>query len=405
VPEGGGAAGPDDHGRGPAWGRHGGFPPGGPRRYPPGGPWAGRRPPWWPEGEPFPPPWRGGPRRFPRRVGLLVAVAVGLLFLASGLAWRLLWGGQYGPGDGGRGWSGPPFPLLILGLLAVAFVAGRAVRRLAAPIGDVMEAADRVAGGDYSTRVQVRGPGEVSRLAHSFNQMTQRLQANETQRRALLADVAHELRTPLSVIRGNVEGMLDGVYPADEAHLGPVLEETAVMARLLDDLQILSTAEAGVLRLYRERLDPVALAQDTTAAFRARADRAGVALACRAAAPVPEVDVDPVRIGEVLANLLTNAIRHTPRGGSVEVVVGPAPGGVVFAVSDTGPGIDARELPHVFDRFVKSADSGGAGLGLAIARSLVQAHGGQIAAESAPGQGTTMRFVLPAVEGSSGSSG
>ena len=405
MPEGGGAAGPEDHGRRPAWGRHGGFPPGGPRGYPPGGPWAGRRPPWWPEGEPFPPPWRGGPRRFPRRVGLLVAVAVGLMFVASGLAWRLLWDGQHGPGDGGQGWSGPPFPLLILGLLGVAFVVGRAVRRMAAPIGEVMEAADRVAGGDYSTRVQVRGPGEVGRLAHSFNQMTERLQANETQRRALLADVAHELRTPLSVIRGNVEGMLDGVYPADEAHLGPVLEETAVMARLLDDLQILSTAEAGVLRLHRERLDPVALAQDTTAAFRTRADRAGVGLACRAAAPVPEVDVDPVRIGEVLANLLTNAIRHTPQGGSVEVVVGPAPGGVAFAVSDTGPGIDARELPHVFDRFVKSADSGGAGLGLAIARSLVQAHGGQITAESAPGQGTTMRFVLPAVESSTGSSG
>ena len=264
-------------------------PAGGPRRYPPGGPWAGRRPPWWPEGEPFPPPWRGGPRRrFPRRVGLLVALAVGLMFVASGLAWRLLWGGQYGPGDGGgQGWSGPPLPLLILGLLGVAFVAGRAVRRMAAPIGDVMEAADRVAGGDYSTRVQVRGPGEVGRLAHSFNQMTERLQANETQRRALLADVAHELRTPLSVIRGNVEGMLDGVYPPDEAHLGPVLEETAVMARLLDDLQILSTAEAGVLRLHRERVDPVALAQDTTAAFRARADRAGVGLGLPRRRPGP----------------------------------------------------------------------------------------------------------------------
>src|SRR4029450_12744743 len=147
---------------------------------------------------------------------------------------------------------------------------------MAAPIGDVMEAADRVAGGDYATQVQVRGPGEVARLADSFNQMTQRLQANETQRRALLADVAHELRTPLSVIRGNVEGMLDGVYPPDDAHLGPVLEETAVMPRLLDDLQTLSTAEAGVLRLYRERVDPVELAEDAVATFRARADRAGV---------------------------------------------------------------------------------------------------------------------------------
>jgi signal transduction histidine kinase len=383
-------------GPGPPWGRHRGYPPG---QWPPG-----RRPPWWPEGEPFP-PWRGGPRRrFPRRVGFLVALAVGFLFLASGLAWRLLWGGQYGPGDG-RGWGGPPFPLLILGLLGVAFVTGRAVRRMAAPIGEVMEAADRVAGGDYSTRVQPRGPGEVGRLAHSFNQMTERLQANETQRRALLADVAHELRTPLSVIRGNVEGILDGVYPADETHLAPVLEETAVMARLLDDLQTLSTAEAGVLRLHRERVDPLALAQDTTAAFRARADRAGVGLACRAAAPVPEVEVDPVRIGEVLANLLSNAIRHTPRGGSVEVVVGPDPAGVAVSVADTGPGIDARDLPHVFDRFVKSSDSGGAGLGLAIARSLVEAHGGRIAAASTPGRGTVMRFVLPAVEDSTGSSG
>ena len=384
--------------RGPAGRRH--------RRYPPGGYRPGRRPPWWPEGEPFPPAWGSGPRRFPRRVGLVVALVLGFFFVAGGFAWR--WsggGGGFGPGGGGRGWSGTPFPLIILGLLGVAFLAGRAVRRMAAPIGDVMEAADRVAGGDYSTRVQVRGPGEVGRLASSFNQMTERLQANETQRRALLADVAHELRTPLSVIRGNVEGMLDGVYPPDEAHLGPVLEETAVMARLLDDLQTLSTAEAGVLRLHRERIDPAALAQDAAAAFRSRADRAGVGLDCRAAGPVPEVDVDPVRIGEVLANLLTNAIRHTPSGGAVRVVVEPAPGGVAFTVADTGPGIDARDLPHVFDRFVKSADSGGAGLGLAIARSLVEAHGGRITATSAPGQGTTMRFVLPAVESFTGSSG
>jgi two-component system OmpR family sensor kinase/two-component system sensor histidine kinase BaeS len=335
----------------------------------------------------------------------VVALFLGFAFLATGAIFRLLWGGGYGPGTAGRGWNGPPFGLLILGLLTVAFLAGRAVRRMAAPIGDVMEAADRVAGGDYSTRVQVRGPGEVGRLAHSFNQMTERLQANETQRRALLADVAHELRTPLSVIRGNVEGMLDGVYPPDEVHLGPLLEETAVMARLLDDLQTLSTAEAGVLRLHRERVDPAALATDAVATFRARADRAGVTLTCRAPDPVPEVDVDPVRIGEVLANLLTNAIRHTPAGGSVRVVVEPDPAGVAVVVADTGPGIDPRDLAHVFDRFVKSADSGGAGLGLAIARTLVEAHGGGITARSAPGQGTAMRFVLPPVDNSTGSSG
>ena len=215
--------------------------------------------------------------------------------------------------------------------------------------------------------------------------MTERLQANETQRRALLADVAHELRTPLSVIRGNVEGMLDGVYPADETHLGPVLEETAVMARLLDDLQILSTAEAGVLRLYRERLDPVALAQDTTAAF--RPGRTGPGWRWPAAPPPrPRGRRRPGPDRRGAGQPPHQRHPAHPRGGSVEVVVGPAPGGVAFAVSDTGPGIDARDLPHVFDRFVKSADSGGAGLGLAIARSLVQAHGGQITAESAPGR-------------------
>jgi two-component system OmpR family sensor kinase/two-component system sensor histidine kinase BaeS len=257
-----------------------------------------------------------------------------------------------------------------------------------------MEAADRVAGGDYRARVQARGPGEVRRLARSFNQMAARLEANEAQRRNLLADVAHELRTPLSVIRGNVEGVLDGLYPADEAHLGPVVEETAVMARLLDDLQTLSTAEAGVLRLHRQRVAPGSLVQDAAAAFRARAEDAGVRLDWHAAPGVPELDVDPVRIGEVLANLLSNAVRHTPRGGSVTVAVAPSGAEVAFTVSDTGPGIDAGDLPHVFDRFVKSAGSGGAGLGLAIARSLVEAHGGRITAASDAG-GTTMRFLLP----------
>jgi signal transduction histidine kinase len=189
--------------------------------------------------------------------------------------------------------------------------------------------------------------------------------------------------------------MLDGLYPADEAHLEPILEETAVMSRLLDDLQVLSTAEAGVLRLHHERVDPGSLVQDAVAAFRARADAAGVTLGWQAADGVPELEVDPVRIGEVLANLLANAVRHTPRGGSVAAVVEPAPEGVAFTVADTGKGIDPADLPYVFDRFVKSSDSGGAGLGLAIARSLVQAHGGSITADSRPGRGTTMRFVLP----------
>ena len=359
-----------------------------------------RPPPWWPEDEPFPParpPWAGR-RRFPRRVGALFALLVAAAFLVSGLLAR--WLGGAGPYGHGRPFV--PFPLILLGLLAVALLAGRAARRMAAPIGDVMEAADRVAAGDYQARVPPRGGGEVGRLARSFNQMAARLEANEAQRRGLLADVAHELRTPLSVIRGNLEGVLDGVYPADAEHLRPILEETAMMARLLDDLQTLSTAEAGRLRLHRERLDPAALAEDAVAAFRGRAAQAGVALACHAAPGGPALEADPVRIGEVLANLLTNAVRHTPPGGTVTVAVEPSPAAVAFAVSDTGSGIDPRDLPHVFDRFVKSADSGGAGLGLAIAKRLVEAHGGTISAASRPGQGTTIRFALPLTAPSAG---
>ena len=155
-------------------------------------------------------------------------------------------------------------------------------------------------------------------------------------------------------------------------------------------------ATLGIQSLSKSQVSELAKTLDSeVAAFRARADAAGVTLAWHATDEVHELDVDPVRIGEVLANLLANAVRHTPRGGSVTALVEPAPAGVSFTVSDTGTGIDAADLPYVFDRFVKSADSGGVGLGLAIARSLVQAHGGTITADSQPGRGTTMRFTLP----------
>jgi two-component system sensor histidine kinase BaeS len=199
------------------------------------------------------------------------------------------------------------------------------------------------------------------------------------------------------VIQGNAEGMVDGVYSADPDRLEAVLEETRVMSRLLDDLQVLSTAEAGALRLHRELVAPADLVANAVAACRARADAEGVRVEQRVASRLPDIDVDAVRIGEVFGNLLQNAVRHTPSGGSVVVSAEPADAAqaVAFEVVDTGPGIAPEVLPHVFDRFVKAADSGGAGLGLAIARSLVEAHGGTISAHSRPGEGTTMRFVLP----------
>ena len=332
-------------------------------------------------------------RRFLRRVGLFVAVFFGLVFAANAIAVALL-SGRFG--HGARRGIGPPMAILGLVLL-VGFVAtGRAVRRMARPMGDLMEAADRVAAGDYAVRVDERGPGEMRRLARAFNAMTGRLEASEKQRRDLLADIAHELRTPLSVIQGNAEGILDGLYPPDPAQLEPVVEEIRVMSRLLDDLQTLSTAEAGALRLHREPADPADLAREAVAAFRSTAEAAGVSVELRVAAGLPELDVDPVRIGQVISNLLRNALQHTPRGGSVVVAAAEAEGGAVaFSVQDTGTGIAPDALPRVFDRFVKAADSGGAGLGLAIARSLVEAHGGEISASSRPGAGTTLRFVLP----------
>jgi signal transduction histidine kinase len=366
-----------DHGRGPG---SGGF-----------------RPPWWPENEPFPPrgpgPWGGMRRHFLRRVGLMVFAFFGITFLASALAVAAI-SGVLGLGRH-RGLI-PAAAILGL-LLVVALVAvGRTARRMAGPMGEVMEAADRVSGGDYDVRVDERGTPEMRRLARSFNAMTERLRVSEDQRRDLLADVAHELRTPLSVIQGNAEGLLDGLYPPDRAHLEPLIEETKVMSRLLDDLLRLSTAEAGALRLHRSRVDPGQLVEDLVAAFRTQADGAGVRLEGRVENGLPEIDVDPIRIGEVLANLLSNALRHTPPDGSVVVEATPASPGVSFTVTDTGAGIPLDALPYVFDRFVKSKDSGGAGLGLAIAKALVESHGGRIAAESEPGRGTTVRVVLPA---------
>jgi signal transduction histidine kinase len=326
------------------------------------------------------------------RVGLIVFALFGITFLASALAVAAISGVL-----GLRDREGLVPVAAILGLLLLVAIAavGRTARRMAGPVAEVMEAADRVAGGDYGVRVDERGTPEMRRLARSFNAMTDRLRTSEDHRRDLFADVAHELRTPLSVIRGKAEGMLDGLYPADRAHLEPLIDEITVMSRLLDDLQTLSTAEAGALRLHRLRVEPAQLVDDVVAAFRSQAGDVGVSVEGRVAEGLPEIDVDPVRLGEVLANLLSNALRHTPPDGSVVVAAEPASAGVSFTVTDTGAGIVADALPHVFDRFVKSKDSPGAGLGLPIAKAIVESHGGRIAAESETGRGTTVRVFLP----------
>jgi two-component system OmpR family sensor kinase/two-component system sensor histidine kinase BaeS len=290
---------------------------------------------------------------------------------------------------------------LLLALLCLAgiFYALRAWRRMARPVGDMIEVVGRVADGDYSARVTAHGPREVHALAAAINGMSERLQSSAELRRVMLAEVTHELRTPLTIIQGNLEGLLDGVYPADEEHLKSILEETHVLARIIEDLRTLALVEGAGLKLQREASDPAGLVDAAAAAFEAQARSAGVTLAQDSAPGLPEVDVDPARIHEVLTNLLANALRYTPAGGRITLRAWSEPGQaewVSLSVSDTGTGIAPEDLAHIFERFYKSSDSHGSGLGLAIARGLVSAHGGEIKATSQTGQGTTITFTLPA---------
>src|SRR3954453_1317517 len=337
-----------------------------------------------------PPPWvRGGRsdtgRRFRRGVlGVFVGVVVFVAALASIVA------------SLASGTHPKPFITITVAALVVVglIVTARWLWRSARSIGALMDAADRVAGGNYATRVGDVPGRPYQRLAGAFDEMTIRLQTNEQRRRELLADVAHELRTPLQAIRGATEGMLDGLYPADAEHLRPVIERTDVMARLLDDLRTLSMAEAGVLELHRETVDPRAAVADSFAAARGAADAARFDVVDDAS-PMT-IEADPVRLAEILINVLATPARYTASGGRVTVTVSAdRHPGACFVLDDTGPRIPADQRPHVFDRFVRSADRGGPGLGLAIAKRLVEAHGGTIEADVAPGGGTRMRFDIP----------
>ena len=329
--------------------------------------------------------WRGMRGRFMWRIGcfflLMTVIFVSVVAL---LGWLI--GSAIGAA-----------PTILLGLVALLVLAmiGRAIRSAAAPVGDLIEASGRVEAGDFSTRVPESGPGEVRALARAFNAMSARLEEAEQQRRSALADVSHELRTPLTVIQGNLEALLDGVYPADAAHIEPILAETRILERLIDDLRTLTLAEAGSLVLHREPTDLGALLNEVTAGYRSQAESAGIFLKVTVADDMPLLAIDPARIREVISNLVTNALRHTPRDGIVELSAERADNGAAVSARDTGQGIPPDQLDRIFDRFYRSPDSPGSGLGLPIARSLVDAHGGSMTATSQPGLGTIIRFTLP----------
>ena len=387
-----------DHRHGPRWARHG-RPPWRDRR-----PWEREHPAGAGRLEAGAPTWRRHHERRPRFLFVRFATIFGLmaLLVVGGMGALALLLTRVMGGEAPTAvlvWLGGCGLALALPLLALA-LAVRAWRGIARPLGDVMEAADALAEGDLGARVPEGRRGEFGGLARSFNRMAAELQRAENVRRNLTADVAHELRTPLHIIQGNLEGVLDGVYEPTPGHIADTLEETQLLARLVEDLQLLSRAEAGELPLRLEEVSLPDLLADVATSFGGQAEAAGVSLQVTLpdGAHDLRVSADAGRLDQVLGNLVANALRHTPAGGAITLSAVAREGAVQIAVADSGSGIPAGELPYIFDRFWRGdkARSGpGSGLGLAIARQLILAHGGQIEVASSEGEGTTFTVTLP----------
>jgi histidine kinase len=293
--------------------------------------------------------------------------------------------------------------LVAVGAAAVtaAAVSLFTTRRIVAPIRLIQEASQRIAEGRYGERVPLLTEDELGDLALQFNRMADALEQTEKRRRDLIADVAHELRTPLASIAGYAEGLVDGVLPATPDVLHRVYREATRLQRLVDDLQELSRAEAGQLPLHLRSVNVDDLVETAAARLRPQFEEKGVTLTVAPAGDLPPVLGDPDRLVQVLTNLLGNALQYTPPGGSAEVRTKATGSFVEVAVVDTGIGIAPEHLPHIFDRFYRvdrsrSRASGGTGIGLTIARHLVEAHGGSITASSpGPGRGSTFTVRLP----------
>jgi signal transduction histidine kinase len=274
---------------------------------------------------------------------------------------------------------------------------------MTSPIGTLAKAARRLGHGDLSQRVRLPGGGEVAALAQAFNSMAAELEYAEQLRRNMVADVAHELRTPLSNIRGYLEAIRDGMIEPDASAIRSLDEEARLLSRLVNELQELSLAEAGELKLVYQAEDIVDLVKQAVSPWQPQLMAGEISLSVNLPDSLPLVNIDWQRVNQVLHNILENAVAHTPRGGAIDVAVSEKGKWVEVSVSDTGEGIPAEDLPHIFERFYRVDKSraratGGSGLGLTIAKRLVEAHGGAITVQSKVGEGSRFSFTLPIAE-------
>jgi two-component system, OmpR family, sensor histidine kinase BaeS len=323
------------------------------------------------------------------------------------------------PGPGGRGGPGMMMGALeqaflntfrnslwlaALVAIIVAVALGLIFSRLVtSPIKQLKNSAESIANGDLSKRVQQRSRDEVGDLSIAFNSMAEQLQKKDQNRRQLLADIAHELRTPLSIVQGNLEGWLDGVMTPTPEHIAIVNDEVILLARLITDLRDLSLAEAGQLKLFQSSTSLGDIVSAEISGIETRTKEKGITVSSELGFGLPSIFIDSDRIRQVLHNLLDNAIRYTPAGGTIKIGAKPfATGWVTMHISDSGSGISPEDLPNMFNHFYKADKSrhrgySGSGIGLAIVKQLVEAHGGKVWVESELGKGSIFYFTLPTV--------
>jgi signal transduction histidine kinase len=294
------------------------------------------------------------------------------------------------------------FPVTLISILLSIFlitVAALLVRRFINPLADVIYAAREVTNGKLSTRISSEGPQDMRSLSDSFNEMASSLERNDRERRDLLADIAHELRTPLSVIRGRLEGIVDGIYTADGGQVSLALEQTYLLQRLVDDLRLLTLAETRQLHFEKKPVDLVQLSQHTIDMFSAEAQEKNISLGLEKGNGNYSIELDAQRMEQVIGNLVGNSLRYIPDGSKIWLTFEETPEAVKLFVNDNGPGVTEDELPYLFDRFWRKEKSrarkaGGTGLGLAIARQLVEAQGGTIEAKNLPAGGLQVKILF-----------